>query len=87
MINVDNQESYWGFSSGFNLRVDFCIWVLELDGLQVSPFNRHRDGSGNLRARGMNSDSWQSWVRRIVLLLDQRLHWHIEDLQASIIEA
>ena len=68
-------------------QVDFCIWVLEQDGLQVPPFDCHSAGDGRLQARGMDADAWRLWVKRIVLLLDQRMYWHIEDLQAEVNEA
>lgn len=71
----------------FYPQVDFCIWVLEQDGLQVPPFDCHPAGDGRLQARGMDADAWRLWGKRIVLLLDQRMYWHIEDLQTAVDEA
>ncbi len=56
------------YSFGFNMMVDFCIWVLETDGLQVTPFDQHPDGDGSLRAVGLNAEGWQSWLIRVVNL-------------------
>ncbi len=58
----------WSFSHGFNMMVDFCIWVLEVDGLQVSPFDQHSEGDGSLRAVGLDALQWQSWLIRVVSL-------------------
>lgn len=79
-----SQEPPWALKESFSPEIDFCIWVLEVDGLRVPPFDRHAEGDGSLRARSMNAEDWQSWVTRIVLLLDQRLLWHIEDQQSSV---
>lgn len=56
----------WFFSSGFNMMVDFCVWVLETDGLQVAPFDRHPAGDGALRARGFDAPGWRAWVIAVV---------------------
>ncbi|MEL6320498.1 MAG: hypothetical protein AAFQ57_07575, partial [Cyanobacteria bacterium J06626_14] len=34
-------EQPWDLSQGSNRKVDFCIWVLQVDGLQFHPFTRH----------------------------------------------
>lgn len=86
MHNLMSQEPPWALKESFSPEIDFCIWVLEGDGLRVPPFDRHAEGDGSLRARSMNAPAWQSWVTRIVLLLDQRLLWHIEDQQSSVAE-
>jgi len=59
--------------------IDFCVWVLEQDGLQVPPFDCHPDGDGSLRTRGMTAETWLDWTRKTALLLDQRLCWQIVD--------
>lgn len=58
----------WSFGYSFSMQVDFCIWVLESDGLHVSPFDLHPDGDGKLRAQGLDAVSWRSWVKNIVAL-------------------
>jgi hypothetical protein len=37
----------------FDSQIDFCIWLLELDGLQVSPFDRHPNGNRILQGKGI----------------------------------
>jgi hypothetical protein len=64
--------------------VDFCVWVLEADGLKVPPFDKHAHGSKLLRRKGLDSSSWQNWVKGIVLLLDQRLDWHVENIEIAV---
>lgn len=34
---VQEQENYWFFEQTFNEYVDFCVWVLQVDGLCGSP--------------------------------------------------
>lgn len=71
----------------FYPQVDFCIWVLEQDGLRVPPFDCHPPGNGSLQIRGMDADAWRLWIKRIVVLLDQRIYWHIDNLQVAVDEA
>ncbi len=54
------------------MAVDFCIWVLEVDGLRVPPFDSHADGDGSLRTAGLDASEWQSWLIRIVNLQDEQ---------------
>lgn len=68
----------WTWSYGFDAPVDFCVWVLEQDGLRVPPFDQHRDGDGELRALGMTGDLWLEWLREVVRLQgddDARRGW------------
>lgn len=51
----------WLFHFGFSLPVDFCVWVLETDGLRVPPFDQHLDGNGTLRAVGLTAPDWWNW--------------------------
>lgn len=46
--------------------IDFAVWVLRHDGLDVAPFDLHERGFGNLRIAGMTKDSWLEWFRRLV---------------------
>lgn len=63
-----HSRNSWTFSGGFNMTVDFCIWVLEVDGLYVPPFDQHPEGDGSLRAAGLDAEAWQSWLMRVVNL-------------------
>jgi hypothetical protein len=58
------------------MMVDFCIWVLETDGLQVAPFDQHSDGDGSLRAVGLNAVNWQSWLIRVANLQYEQRQVH-----------
>jgi hypothetical protein len=58
----------------FNEAIDFCLWILELDGLQVYPFHLHNPhGTGELRSCGLTSESWQQWFERVIRLQDLNL--------------
>ena len=65
-------EHPWFYAYGCNLFVDFCIWVLEVDGLQVSPFDQHPAGDGTLRAAGLDAEGWRSWLNEVVNLQSQQ---------------
>jgi hypothetical protein len=64
-------EKSWSFGHSFEMTVDFCVWVLEKDGLQVPPFNAHPDGDGTLRSAGLQAQEWRSWTARVVQLQSQ----------------
>ena len=83
MFDLMSNKLKWALHLGFSSTVDFCVWVLERDGLQVHPFDRHPDGNRELREIGMTVELWQSWLKKIVLLMDSRLSWHIEDPEAK----
>lgn len=51
----------WTAGAGFDMGVDFCVWLLGWDGLRVPPFDQHPDGNGELRALGVNARSWSNW--------------------------
>lgn len=76
-----NPESEWLLETGFDSEVDFCIWVLETDGLRIPPFDHHSEGNGTLQAAGMTEAAWQAWLTRVVLLKDSRLSWGDSQLQ------
>jgi hypothetical protein len=65
-------ENPWFFAYGFNMFVDFCMWVLEVDGLQVPPFDQHPAGDRTLQAIGLDADGWRSWVNEVVNLQHQQ---------------
>jgi len=50
---------------GFNRDLDFCLWTLEVNGLHVSPFDRHQGGHGTLRSRGLDADTWEAWLTTV----------------------
>jgi hypothetical protein len=51
----------WLFHFDFSSLVDFCVWVLEWDGLHVPPFDHHAGGTGDLRAAGLTAAGWWKW--------------------------
>lgn len=63
-----NPEVPWRIDQGFNTCIDFCIWVLEIDGLHVPPFDQHPEGNRILQDKGLNADSWQQWLATVVIL-------------------
>lgn len=67
-------ENPWFCSSSTDREADFCIWVLEIDGLRVPPFEHHSDGDGSLRAAGLDEGSWHAWVREMLRRRDQHAY-------------
>jgi hypothetical protein len=56
----------WYWSADFDLGVNFCIWVLTVDGLHVPPFDRHPEGDGSLQGAGLEPESWRSWLTTVI---------------------
>jgi hypothetical protein len=46
--------------------VAFCVRALVVDGLPVSPFDRHADGDGRFRELGLDAGLWRDWVAAVV---------------------
>lgn len=65
------EENPWLCHTQTDRDADFCIWVLEVDGLRVAPFEHHAEGNGSLRAAGLNEESWQEWVKELIHRKDQ----------------
>ena len=61
-VTQTRQAAGWRVEFGFNSMVDFCVWVLEREGLRLAPFDRHRAGDGPLRSMGMAPSLWQAWL-------------------------
>ncbi len=57
----------WPLQHVIGIGVNFCTWVLTVDGLQVSPFDLHPSGDGSLQARGLNADRWERWFTETVI--------------------
>lgn len=74
----ENPEPLFFLTLGMSPVIDFCIWVLEKDGLRIAPFDQHPDGDGSLRSLGMTADNWRSWITRTALLVDQRYLWQTD---------
>jgi hypothetical protein len=59
-------DNRWSYGLGVNDEIDFCVWVLQQDGLYVPPFEYHTGGDGSLRAVGLNEAGWQQWLYAII---------------------
>jgi hypothetical protein len=56
----------WILRCDFRAAVDFCVWVLEMDGLRVTPFDQHEEGDGSLRSVGLTADEWRQWYMEVI---------------------
>ena len=54
----------WGLTT--SRPIEFCVWVLLQDGLQVRPFDIHANGHGRLRQAGMDAAGWARWFETVV---------------------
>ena len=70
-LTSDELPQTWSFSISYNDCLDFVVWVLEADGLQVPPFDQHPEGSQCLQASGLTAQAWQTWLTNTV----QHLHY------------
>lgn len=70
MFSIFHKRSadQWHWQVTMSLPVDFAVWVLERDGLQVAPFDQHPEILGNrlLRDTGFTADDWQVWFNHLV---------------------
>ena len=74
----------WLFRYGFNMMVDFCVWVLEQDGLQVDPFNAHPEGDRTLRSAGLQAQEWRLWTDKVVQLQHQQAQALPQQVQGGL---
>ena len=66
MFSFGSNSDNFRIDYGFNYAINFCIWILEIDGLQVAPFNHHPKGNGSLSKKGMDEFSWKNWRKRLL---------------------
>src|SRR5579875_2453709 len=59
--------SPWSLQIDLPLGINFCVWVLQRDGLAVPPFDRHPPGDGSLQAVGLDTRLWLSWFTETVI--------------------
>lgn len=64
---------------GFNKHVDFCIWVLLQDGVQVSPFDQHP-----FKTNQMDVESWHRWLSIVTATQDFRLNWRVKNIDEKV---
>lgn len=68
-------NSRWHIGLSFTESVDFCIYVLEIDGLQITPFDKHPTRIGQLQTHGLNAETWNQWLQKVVdLQLQKKQH-------------
>jgi hypothetical protein len=70
----------------FNESIAFCIWILQIDGLRVTPFDNHPEGDSSLQALGLDANNWQTWLNQVVTAHDPRLSWLSADIQEVLEE-
>ena len=56
----------WSWSADLNAALNFCVWVLLVDGLHAPPFDRHPAGDGRLRAVGLDPAGWRAWLEAVL---------------------
>jgi hypothetical protein len=74
----------WLSRYGFNMMADFCVWVLEKDGLQAPPFDAHPDGDGTLRSAGLQAQEWKLWTAQVIQLQDQEFQTMSQHLKVGM---
>jgi hypothetical protein len=65
MFRTDSDDR-WQWSADVFPPLDFCVRVLRHDGLAVAPFDLHPDGDRCLRERGLEAETWRTWVAAVV---------------------
>ncbi|QBD80477.1 hypothetical protein EPA93_32690 [Ktedonosporobacter rubrisoli] len=65
-MHLLHSHNPWHYQQGSDPTIDFCLWVLQVDGLRVPPFDLHPDGDSSLRALGLTANAWQSWFLRVL---------------------
>ena len=88
-MKSDGLTDQFQFSHGFHPNVDFCVWLLEQDGLHASPFDIHTQSTGPLQRAGLHAQTWQEWFARVVTHLDSYPYelWEGDPLLRSLLEA
>ena len=71
-MHTVGSASPWLFRYDYSRLIDFCLWVLEKDGLQVSPFDAHLPGDNSLRQAGLQASEWLEWLKEVVNLHEQQ---------------
>ncbi|MDQ6659616.1 MAG: hypothetical protein M3Z24_01470, partial [Chloroflexota bacterium] len=61
-----NTKDPWCYRIDLNDGVNFCIWILMIDGLRVPPFDHHPEGRGFLQEIGLISKNWQEWFNTVL---------------------
>lgn len=65
-MHLLHSRDSWRYRQGSDPTIDFCLWVLQVDGLHVPPFDQHPEGDGSLRSLGLTADDWQTWFLHVL---------------------
>jgi hypothetical protein len=84
-MNISTNTSTTGHVRiGSSSSIDFAFWILLQDGLHISSFDKHTGGNQILQSHGMNATSWLNWLKLILIHHDNRLDWHIPDINQAV---
>lgn len=83
---LEKLESCWACGISGDGDINFCVWVLQIDGLSIPSFSHHSDGDHSLQNQGLNAESWQSWLARVVATKHPYLDCHVPNIQAKVAE-
>jgi hypothetical protein len=65
-MHMLHSRNPWSLHYGPDPTINFCFWVLLLDGLRVPPFDQHPNGDSSLRDLGLTEASWRTWFLRVL---------------------
>jgi hypothetical protein len=54
----------------FSHELDFCIWILQADGVHSIPFTAHSHHPGPLQLSGFSPELWHAWLQRVAQACD-----------------
>lgn len=60
--------------------IDFALLLIQ-DGLHAPSFDKHPQLNGILQQNGMDASTWYEWLNLIFISSDDRLSWHIENIE------
>ncbi|YAF99166.1 MAG: hypothetical protein AB3A66_27210 (plasmid) [Nodularia sp. CChRGM 3473] len=83
-ISAISEQEPWALNTSCNSNIDFCVWILLNSGLQIPPFNHHSSDNQPLQQVSLDAASWYTWLSLVVATQDERLGWHIPDIEAEV---
>jgi hypothetical protein len=57
-ISKIQEQHPWALNSCYNSNIDFCVWILQVNGLQFSPFNHHSFSNQVVPQAGLDVQGW-----------------------------
>jgi hypothetical protein len=82
MISIDNSTT-GQVTIGSSSSIDFAFWILMEDGLHAPYFDKHTGGNQILQHYGMTAQSWNTWLKLILIKNDNRLSWRVPNIQTA----